>query len=197
MFSSEAYGQKNLLFKDATSELVPIATQTYEAWLGPEYLHAMKGLLCDPNRKSTHLFSCCPQPTLTTRMAGLSGEVARGGRPPWYPLVLTRTCLFHHLPLGVWGGNTSGVQQPFPGSPASPGGGIQATRACHGKGLLAPSHRSHQVLSFSLHNASLLLLPGSATTSHLNLCSSLQMGFLPPASSPMYPPPTNKDMVCH
>lgn len=83
MFSSEAYGQKNLLFKDATSELVPIATQTYEAWLGPEYLHAMKGLLCDPNRKSTHLFSCCPQPTLTTRMAGLSGEVARGGRPPW------------------------------------------------------------------------------------------------------------------
>lgn len=52
MFSSEAYGQKNLLFKDATSELVPIATQTYEAWLGPEYLRAMKGLLCDSNRKS-------------------------------------------------------------------------------------------------------------------------------------------------
>jgi melanoma-associated antigen p97 len=52
MFSSEAYGQKNLLFKDSTSELVPIATQTYEAWLGHEYLHAMKGLLCDPNRKS-------------------------------------------------------------------------------------------------------------------------------------------------
>ncbi|XP_030894470.1 melanotransferrin isoform X4 [Leptonychotes weddellii] len=49
MFSSEAYGQKNLLFKDSTSELVPIATQTYEAWLGREYLHAMKGLLCDPN----------------------------------------------------------------------------------------------------------------------------------------------------
>ncbi|XP_054556446.1 melanotransferrin isoform X2 [Talpa occidentalis] len=49
MFSSEAYGQKNLLFKDTTSELVPIATQTYEAWLGREYLHAMKGLLCDPN----------------------------------------------------------------------------------------------------------------------------------------------------
>ncbi|XP_037590973.1 melanotransferrin isoform X5 [Cebus imitator] len=49
MFSSEAYGQKNLLFKDSTSELVPIATQTYEAWLGHEYLHAMKGLLCDPS----------------------------------------------------------------------------------------------------------------------------------------------------
>lgn len=52
MFSSEAYGQKNLLFKDSTSELVPIATQTYEAWLGREYLHAVKGLLCDPNRTS-------------------------------------------------------------------------------------------------------------------------------------------------
>ena len=34
MFSSEAYGQKNLLFKDSTLELVPIATQNYEAWLG-------------------------------------------------------------------------------------------------------------------------------------------------------------------
>nr|XP_035130854.2 melanotransferrin isoform X3 [Callithrix jacchus] len=49
MFNSDAYGQKNLMFKDSTSELVPIATQTYEAWLGHEYLHAMKGLLCDPN----------------------------------------------------------------------------------------------------------------------------------------------------
>lgn len=58
MFSSEAYGQKNLLFKDATSELVPIATQAYEAWLGPEYLHAMKGLLCDPNRLPHYLHWC-------------------------------------------------------------------------------------------------------------------------------------------
>ncbi|XP_012874843.1 PREDICTED: melanotransferrin [Dipodomys ordii] len=58
MFSSEAYGQKNLLFKDSTSELVPIATQTYEAWLGPEYLHAMKGLLCDPYRLPHYLRWC-------------------------------------------------------------------------------------------------------------------------------------------
>ncbi|XP_055977789.1 melanotransferrin [Sorex fumeus] len=58
MFSSEAYGQKNLLFKDATSELVPIATQTYEAWLGREYEHAMKGLLCDPNRLPRDLRWC-------------------------------------------------------------------------------------------------------------------------------------------
>lgn len=57
MFSSEAYGQKNLLFKDSTLELVPIATQSYEAWLGQEYLQAMKGLLCDPNRESA-----CPCP---------------------------------------------------------------------------------------------------------------------------------------
>ncbi|XP_054336461.1 melanotransferrin isoform X5 [Pongo pygmaeus] len=58
MFSSEAYGQKDLLFKDSTSELVPIATQTYEAWLGHEYLHAMKGLLCDPNRLPPYLRWC-------------------------------------------------------------------------------------------------------------------------------------------
>ncbi|XP_019652525.2 melanotransferrin isoform X2 [Ailuropoda melanoleuca] len=58
MFSSEAYGEKNLLFKDSTSELVPIATQTYEAWLGGEYLHAMKGLLCDPNRLPHYLRWC-------------------------------------------------------------------------------------------------------------------------------------------
>lgn len=56
MFSSEAYGEKNLLFKDSTLELVPIATQNYETWLGREYLHAMRGLLCDPNRES------CPCP---------------------------------------------------------------------------------------------------------------------------------------
>ncbi|XP_042759107.1 melanotransferrin isoform X1 [Panthera leo] len=58
MFSSEAYGQKDLLFKDATSELVPIATQSYEAWLGREYLQAMKGLLCDPNRLPRYLRWC-------------------------------------------------------------------------------------------------------------------------------------------
>nr|XP_015300315.1 PREDICTED: melanotransferrin [Macaca fascicularis] len=58
MFSSKAYGQKDLLFKDSTSELVPIATQTYEAWLGQEYLHAMKGLLCDPNRLPPYLRWC-------------------------------------------------------------------------------------------------------------------------------------------
>ncbi|XP_004745380.1 melanotransferrin isoform X1 [Mustela putorius furo] len=58
MFSSKAYGQKDLLFKDSTSELVPIATQTYEAWLGREYLHAMKGLLCDPNRLPHYLRWC-------------------------------------------------------------------------------------------------------------------------------------------
>ncbi|XP_029796592.1 melanotransferrin [Suricata suricatta] len=58
MFSSQAYGQKDLLFKDATSELVPIATQSYESWLGREYLQAMKGLLCDPNRLPRYLRWC-------------------------------------------------------------------------------------------------------------------------------------------
>lgn len=78
MFSSEAYGQKNLLFKDATSELVPIATQTYESWLGPEYLRAMKGFLCDSTGKSTCLFSLRLQPSLAARTAGFSGRWAVG-----------------------------------------------------------------------------------------------------------------------
>ncbi|XP_027704621.1 melanotransferrin isoform X2 [Vombatus ursinus] len=58
MFDSETFQQKNLLFKDSTMELVPIATQTYEAWLGPEYLHAMMGLVCDPNRLPSYLRWC-------------------------------------------------------------------------------------------------------------------------------------------
>ncbi|XP_057596323.1 melanotransferrin isoform X2 [Hippopotamus amphibius kiboko] len=58
MFGSEAYGQKDLLFKDATSELVPVATQTYEAWLGREYLRAVQGLLCDPSRLPHYLRWC-------------------------------------------------------------------------------------------------------------------------------------------
>lgn len=96
MFSSEAYGQKNLLFKDSTSELVPIATQTYEAWLGREYLHAMKGLLCDPNRKSTFLFSCWPQPDYGYGQACLRGSQRThtpGGAcaswPQWEPVSST------------------------------------------------------------------------------------------------------------
>lgn len=86
MFSSEAYGQKDLLFKDSTSELVPIATQTYEAWLGQEYLHAMKGLLCDPNRKSTRPDCCQLQPSSTSGMARLSGKAAGGRCSPGRPL---------------------------------------------------------------------------------------------------------------
>lgn len=73
MFSSEAYGHRNLLFKDSTTELVPIATQTYEAWLGREYLHAMKGLLCDPNSKAT-CPSCRPQPRCTALGQGSWGR---------------------------------------------------------------------------------------------------------------------------
>lgn len=90
MFSSKAYGQKDLLFKDSTSELVPIATQTYEAWLGREYLHAMKGLLCDPNRKSTCPLSHKLQPSLTTGMQcflerQLGKDTHRRGCAPWPP----------------------------------------------------------------------------------------------------------------
>ncbi|KAJ7324408.1 hypothetical protein JRQ81_017428 [Phrynocephalus forsythii] len=62
MFDSTAYGGKNLLFKDATTELVPIVEQTYEAWLGEEYLHAMRGLDCDPTRLPEFLRWCVLSP---------------------------------------------------------------------------------------------------------------------------------------
>lgn len=102
MFSSDAYGQKNLLFKDATSELVPIATQTYEAWLGPEYLRAMKGLLCDSNRKSSHLFPPAPaQPDCRTGKVSWRGGQG-GHHPRWWG---GGTCCFHCPASGVRGGS--------------------------------------------------------------------------------------------
>uniref|UniRef100_H0W3V3 Melanotransferrin n=1 Tax=Cavia porcellus TaxID=10141 RepID=H0W3V3_CAVPO len=55
MFSSESYGQKDL---DTTLELVPVSTQTYEAWLGQDYLRAMNGLFCDPNKLPDFLRWC-------------------------------------------------------------------------------------------------------------------------------------------
>ncbi|XP_053160396.1 melanotransferrin-like [Hemicordylus capensis] len=58
MFDSAAYGGKNLLFKDSTTELVPITEQTYQAWLGDGYLHAMRGLDCDPTRLPEFLRWC-------------------------------------------------------------------------------------------------------------------------------------------
>ncbi|XP_066477689.1 melanotransferrin-like [Tiliqua scincoides] len=58
MFDSAAYRGQNLLFKDSTTELVPILEQTYQAWLGDEYLHAMLGLDCDPQRLPTVLRWC-------------------------------------------------------------------------------------------------------------------------------------------
>ncbi|KAJ6651807.1 hypothetical protein lerEdw1_016468, partial [Lerista edwardsae] len=58
MFSSAAYGGQNLLFKDSTTELVPILKPTYQAWLGDEYLHAVQGLDCDPQRLPTVLRWC-------------------------------------------------------------------------------------------------------------------------------------------
>ncbi|XP_039197494.1 melanotransferrin-like [Crotalus tigris] len=58
MFDSAVYGGKNLLFKDSTVELVPIMEQTYQAWLGDEYLRAMRGLDCDPKRLPGFLRWC-------------------------------------------------------------------------------------------------------------------------------------------
>uniref|UniRef100_A0A8C8S3F0 Melanotransferrin n=1 Tax=Pelusios castaneus TaxID=367368 RepID=A0A8C8S3F0_9SAUR len=58
MFDSAAYSAKNLLFKDSTTELVPIPNQNYQAWLGDEYMHAMRGLSCDPSRLPESLRWC-------------------------------------------------------------------------------------------------------------------------------------------
>ncbi|XP_015284559.1 PREDICTED: melanotransferrin-like [Gekko japonicus] len=58
MFDSVAYGGKNLLFKDSTTQLVPIEEETYQAWLGKEYLHAVRGLDCDPTRLPRSLRWC-------------------------------------------------------------------------------------------------------------------------------------------
>ncbi|KAM8953111.1 melanotransferrin [Pelodytes ibericus] len=49
MFDSLNYGGTNLLFRDATTELSLISNQTYQAWLGDEYLQAMKGMDCNPD----------------------------------------------------------------------------------------------------------------------------------------------------
>lgn len=46
MFDSAKYQSADLIFKDSTTELIPILNQTYQAWLGPEYLGAMRGLDC-------------------------------------------------------------------------------------------------------------------------------------------------------
>ncbi|XP_063772434.1 melanotransferrin isoform X2 [Pseudophryne corroboree] len=49
MFDSSAYSGKNLLFRDATTELRLIYNQTYQAWLGDDFLQSMTGIDCDPN----------------------------------------------------------------------------------------------------------------------------------------------------
>ncbi|XP_053565014.1 melanotransferrin [Bombina bombina] len=58
MFSSSAYGGSNLLFKDSTIELRPISNQTYQAWLGDDYLQAVKGMDCDPESLPKSLRWC-------------------------------------------------------------------------------------------------------------------------------------------
>uniref|UniRef100_A0A8C6Z2T3 Ovotransferrin n=1 Tax=Nothoprocta perdicaria TaxID=30464 RepID=A0A8C6Z2T3_NOTPE len=58
MFDSAAYGAQNLLFRDATTELAAIPAQSYQAWLGDEYLHAMRALSCDPSTLPESLKWC-------------------------------------------------------------------------------------------------------------------------------------------
>ncbi|XP_069753360.1 melanotransferrin isoform X2 [Narcine bancroftii] len=46
IFNSASYNSKDLLFKDTTKGFSLIKNQTYQAWLGTEYLQFLKGLDC-------------------------------------------------------------------------------------------------------------------------------------------------------
>uniref|UniRef100_UPI00398E48E3 melanotransferrin n=1 Tax=Pristiophorus japonicus TaxID=55135 RepID=UPI00398E48E3 len=56
MFDSASYKSEDLLFKDSTKEFVLINNQTYQAWLGTEYLQSLNGLDC--NRMPKNLRWC-------------------------------------------------------------------------------------------------------------------------------------------
>ncbi|XP_044148203.1 melanotransferrin-like [Bufo gargarizans] len=58
MFDSAAYEGKNLLFRDATTELRLISNQTYQSWLGDEFLQAMTGIDCDRDKLPKSLRWC-------------------------------------------------------------------------------------------------------------------------------------------
>ena len=48
MFDSSAFGGSDLLFKDSTVQLLDVGTKdTYEKFLGEEYLEATKAINCD------------------------------------------------------------------------------------------------------------------------------------------------------
>ncbi|XP_068135416.1 melanotransferrin isoform X2 [Hyperolius riggenbachi] len=49
MFDSSTYNSANLIFRDATTELRLIPNQTYQAYLGDDFLQAMTGIDCDPD----------------------------------------------------------------------------------------------------------------------------------------------------
>lgn len=82
------------------------------------------------------------------------------------------TCFFHLPASHGWGRSISEVKWQHCTLETLPalGGGIQNPRVCLGKGLFAPPPSICQVLSFSLHSASLLPqcphFPTMPTSSH-------------------------------
>ncbi|XP_069831195.1 melanotransferrin isoform X2 [Dendropsophus ebraccatus] len=58
MFDSAPYNGTNLLFRDATIELRMISNQTYQSWLGDEFLQAMTGIDCDLDKLPKSLRWC-------------------------------------------------------------------------------------------------------------------------------------------
>ncbi|KAE8603728.1 hypothetical protein XENTR_v10014449 [Xenopus tropicalis] len=73
MFDSSAYNSNNLLFRDMTTELRATGNQTYQAWLGDDYLQAMKGINCDPDKLPKSLRWC----TLSTPEIWKCADMAR------------------------------------------------------------------------------------------------------------------------
>lgn len=193
MFSSEAYGQKNLLFKDATSELVPIATQTYEAWLGREYLHAMKGLLCDPNRESAYLFSRWLCPARPQEWQCFLERWMGRTLTPGVPLGLHKSLLLP--PPCLWGLEEEASLELHGLLDACSTGLGWSRQGLSWEGSPCPPHRGHQVLV----SAPLLLL----STPWLSPCLSPEPLQWPinmlPASSllPHITLPIARETGCH
>ncbi|XP_056419183.1 melanotransferrin [Hyla sarda] len=72
MFDSAAYNGINLLFRDATIEFRTISNQTYQSWLGDEFLQAMTGIDCDLDKLQKPLRWC----TLSTEEIWKCGDMA-------------------------------------------------------------------------------------------------------------------------
>ncbi|KAG9493992.1 hypothetical protein GDO78_001711, partial [Eleutherodactylus coqui] len=73
IFDSTAYNGTNLLFRDATREFRMISNQTYQSWLGDEFLQAMTGIDCIRDKLPKALRWC----SISTKEVWKCGGMAR------------------------------------------------------------------------------------------------------------------------